>query len=120
MALWIEPFSHCEVFDSYGLPLKFYRDPDLHRWWNQFPSITRSGQSIQSLDSQASGHYALQYLKAKAKGIDMIDFLKSWDDTDLVQNDVQVGRMIEQSILDNPMKGQTCQSCHCNLSYLSQ
>ena len=120
LALWVEKPSHCEMFDSYGLPLKFYKDPSLHRWWNQFATMTRSGQSIQSLQSQACGHYCIQYLKAKAKGNSLIDFLAQWDEKDLVENDVKVGHMIQSSVLDQVMQGQTCQSCECTLSQLCQ
>ena len=115
LACWIEAPSKCEVFDSYGLPLKFYKDPSLHHWWNQFANITRSGQSIQSLQSQACGHYCIQYLKAKARGVSFIDFLAQWDRKDLVNNDVKVGQTIHHSILDQVMEGQSCQSCECTL-----
>jgi len=120
LALWVDAPSHCEVFDSYGLPLLFYKEPSLHQWWNQFANITRSGQAIQSLESQACGHYCIQYLKAKAKGIPLTDFLKQWDETDLVLNDVHVGEMIKDSVLDQVMQGQSCQSCECTLSMLFQ
>jgi len=82
--------------------------------------MTRSGQSIQSLESQACGHYCIQYLKAKAKGIPLSDFLKQWDEKDLVLNDVKVGQMIKNSVLDQVMQGQSCQSCECTLSMLFQ
>ena len=28
--------NKCENFDSYGLPLHVYKDPDLHRWWSKW------------------------------------------------------------------------------------
>ena len=115
LACWVEKPSHCEMFDSYGLPLKFYKDPSLHRWWNQFATMTRSGQTLQSLQSQACGHYCIQYLKAKARGIEFIDFLKQWDEKDLVENDRKVGQLIRDSIRDELSVGQTNQSCECTL-----
>ena len=67
LALWVK--KNCsEVFDSYGLPLTVYADPELHRWLGVFKYLTHSGQTLQALDSQACGHYALQYIRAHQEG----------------------------------------------------
>ena len=50
----------------------------------------RCGQTLQLLDSQACGHYALQYLKAKVSGVDLLNFLSRWSKNNLVLNDARV------------------------------
>ena len=56
--------NKCEIFDSYGLPLHVYTNPELHHWWSQWKYLTRSDITLQSMDSQTCGHYALFFLKA--------------------------------------------------------
>ena len=101
IGLWVDGLQNLEVFDSYGLPLTLYRNAKLHKWFDRFPNLTRSGQTLQALDSQACGHYTLQYLAAKARGRDLTTFLKEWDPYDLVDNDRRVGQTIEQHVLED-------------------
>ena len=65
--LWTEQ-NKCEIFDSYGLPLHVYTNPELHQWWSQWKYLTRSDITLQALDSQTCGHYALFFLIARAQG----------------------------------------------------
>ena len=94
--------------DSYGLPLRVYDDPDLHLWLSQFATVVRSDKTLQALDSMACGHYALQYLKAQACGMDLPTFLSLWSDTDFVENDRRVGQMTDREI--QSAEGQ----CNCS------
>ena len=34
LGLWTEQ-NKCEIFETYGLPLHVYTNPDLHQWWSQ-------------------------------------------------------------------------------------
>ena len=48
---WLGPWTEqnkCEIFDSYGLPLHVYKDPELHQWWSQWKYLTRSDITLQS------------------------------------------------------------------------
>ena len=47
LGLWKEQ-NKCEIFDSYGLPLHVYKDPELHQWWSQWKYLTRSDITLQS------------------------------------------------------------------------
>ena len=100
LGLWVDAPRHLEVFDSYGLPLTLYSNTALQKWFKQFPELTRSGQTLQALDSQACGHYTLQYLASKARGEDLTTFLKEWDPRDLVDNDRRVGQTVRLSVLE--------------------
>ncbi|CAH3117583.1 unnamed protein product, partial [Porites lobata] len=57
----------CEVFDSYGLPLSTYKNPQLQAWFKQWKEVITSDHTLQAMDSQTCGHYALLFLEAKAR-----------------------------------------------------
>ena len=42
--------------------------------------------TIQAMDSQTCGHYALMFLKAKARGSTFQEFLGQWNSQNLVLN----------------------------------
>ena len=60
LAIWTKG-NVCEVMDSYGLPLSTYTDPDLQRWFKQWKHVVQNQDTLQALDSQTCGHYALIY-----------------------------------------------------------
>lgn len=97
LGLWTEK-NQCEIFDSYGLPLHVYTLPDLHQWWNQWKYLTRSDMTIQALDSQTCGHYALFFLKARAQGQSYQEFLGRWSSDNLVFNDHKVAEELKRVI----------------------
>ena len=117
LGIWTEG-NECEVFDSYGLPLTQYSDPDLHRWWSQWPVIQRSDTSLQALDSQTCGHYVLFYLKAKARGESLQDFLARWNINNLVMNDQRVAeqmtKLIKSEVREMLEKPQDHEQCNCS------
>ena len=71
--------------------------------------------TLQALDSQTCGHYALFFLKARAQGQSYQDFLGQWSCDNLVMNDQKVAeqlkRVIKQELQDEvdarPEGGQT-------------
>ena len=96
IALWTEN-NVCEVMDSYGLPLEWYKTTrPLIDWiithWKHWVT---NGTSLQGLHSYACGHYCLAYLKLKARGGSLQDFLALFSDHDYVQNDQKVASMLE-------------------------
>ena len=63
--------------------------------------MVTNGTSLQGLQSQACGHYALMYLKTRANGFTLQDFMKNFSDYNRVQNDHHVGQLLKQTILDD-------------------
>ena len=96
LGVWMKD-NVCEVFDSYGLPLHYYKDPNLQQWLRQWKYVVSSNETLQALDSQTCGHYAYEYLKAKARGAGMTDFLAQWG-PDLVENDARVAEVIRSIV----------------------
>ena len=103
LGLWTEQYQ-CEIFDSYGLPLHVYTNPELHQWWGQWKHLIRSDIILQAIDSRTCGHYALFFLKARAQGQSYQDFLGQWRCDNLVLNDHKVAerlkRLIKQELQD--------------------
>ena len=97
LGLWTEQ-NKCEIFDSYGLPLHVYKDPDLHQWGSQWKYLTRSDITLQAMDSQTCGHYALFFLKARAQGQTYQDFWGRWGTNNLVLNDHKVAHYLKRVI----------------------
>lgn len=75
-----------EVFDG-GLPLSTYKNPKLQAWLAQWKEMVSSDMTLQAIDSQTCGHYALMFLKARALGNTFQDFLVQWNKQNLVLND---------------------------------
>ena len=73
MALWTKG-NVCEVMDSYGLPIEIYGAKPLEAWLRQWKFVVSNGQSIQKVNSKSCGHYALFFIKAKARLYTMSDF----------------------------------------------
>ena len=98
LGLWTEK-NKCEIFDSYGLPLRVYEDPDMHQWWNQWKYLMIcSDITLQAMDSQTCGHYALFFLKARAHGQTYQDFLDCWSIDNLVLNNHKVAEDLKRVI----------------------
>ena len=103
----------CEVMDSYGLPLDRYPIKDwVTKHWKY---VVTNGRSLQGLHSQACGHYVLLYLKLKAQGGTLQDFLNYFSPYDRVKNDHEVGKilkkLIQSTVNDLPVGGQqTCKT----------
>ena len=97
LGMWTEQ-NKCEIFDSYGLPLHVYKNPELHKWWSQWKYLSRSDITLQAMDSQTCGHYALFFLKARAQGQAYKDFLGQWSTDNLVLNDHKVAQDLKRVI----------------------
>ena len=57
------------MFDSYDLLLSGYKNPTLQAWFKQWKEVITSDQTSQAMDSYTCGHYALLFLKAKARNV---------------------------------------------------
>ena len=88
--------------DSYALPLDYYRQAQpLRDWLTQWKYVVTNGTSLQGLHSQACGHYALMYLKTRAHGFTLQDFVKNFSDYNRVKNDHHVGELLKQTIVND-------------------
>ena len=97
IALWLEN-QLIEVMDSYGLPLEWYRTTQpLIDWITTLDKRhwVTNGTTLQGLHSAACGHYCLAYLKLKARGGTLSDFLALFSDHDYVQNDQKVATILD-------------------------
>ena len=60
-----------------------------------FANINSNAVTLQEMNSQSCGQYALMYLKAKARGQSMQDFISLFKKGDFVFNDHLMGEMIK-------------------------
>ena len=110
-AYWLGIFTKkhtCEVFDSYGLPLNWYKPSDMVEWvFENFETVSSNAMTLQEMNSQSCGQYALMYLKAKARG-QIIDVFRSlFKKGDFVHNDHLVGEVIKP-LLNSRVKNLKC------------
>ena len=75
--------------------LHVYKNPELHQWWSQWKYLTRTDMTLQAMDNQTCGHYALFFLKARAQGQTYQDFLGHWRTDNLVLNDHKVAQELK-------------------------
>ena len=96
---WLAIFTKnhkCEVFDSYGLPLNWYKPSDVVEWvFENLETINSNAVTLQEIESQSCGQYALMYLKMKARGKSMHDFISLFKKGDFMYNDHLVGEMVK-------------------------
>ena len=104
LGIWTEDDA-CEVMDSYGLPLSYYNNETLQAWFQQWKELITSDMTLQSLDSQACGDYALLFVKARSRGATFSDFLAEWYMHDQMSNDTKavglVREMIDKELYDD-------------------
>ena len=94
--------------DSYALPIEVYGAKPLEDWLKRWKYVVSNGQSLQNVDSKSCGHYALMFLKAKARGYSMSDFLSQFSKHDYVTNDHVVGQMLKSLIADETAWNRVC------------
>ena len=88
----------CEVMDSYGVPLNWYSRSLVVPWvMDNWESISSNAKSLQELNSNSCGQYALMYLKYRCRDKSMEDFTGLFSN-DYVANDHKVGNMIKKEI----------------------
>ena len=74
-------------------------------------SVVTNGKSLQAISSKSCGDYALLYLKGKARGRTLQDFLNEFSDHDYVSKDHQAGQRLKQWIVGQEARWyQVC--CH--------
>ena len=114
VAIWTR-LGVCEVFYSYGLHLSSYTNPTLQAWFKQWKEVITSEQPLQAMDSFTCGHYALFFLKAKARHPSFQDVLAQWHSNNLVLNDRRVGEKL-QRLIKTELTRSDCQQSNINRS----
>ena len=111
LALWTHG-NQCEVMDSYALPLETYQQAASLREWivRHWKYLTTNGKSLQAINSNSCGDYALLYLKAKARGRPLQEFLNDFSDHDYVSNDHKAATRVKQLICNELGWHQVCQT----------
>jgi len=65
--------------------------------------VVTNGKPLQAVNRKSCGDYALLYLKAKARGRTLQEFLNDFSDYDYVSNDHKVGQRVKQLIVGNEL-----------------
>ena len=100
LALWTGRRG-CEIMDSYGMPLEYFRQAEplrewiVEHWGNR---VKRNERQFQALGSATCGHYALLYLCMKAKGHSLREFQDVFKGNDFVANDGVVSEWLREKI----------------------
>ena len=110
LGLWTEDGA-CEGMESYGLPLTTYQGPGLHDWLARWSPVWRNDRTLQALNSTACGYYVLLFLKERARGRTMEDFLEGFPPYDLVGNDRMVGNQVRCLLVQDLNAMPANQSC---------
>ena len=99
IALWTTG-EDCELFDSFALPLKTYKDSEPLRHWieRHYNRCEGNAWPVQSITTQTCGYYALFYLMMKANGHSMEDFLTLFKKDDFLLNDNLVASWLKRLI----------------------
>ena len=105
---WLSIFvenDQCEVFDSYGLPLHWYRPSPFVKWvFKHFQDVSSNVGQLQATDSNTCGHYALFFLFARARGKSMESFIQPFKYLRDVDNDHKIGEKLRKLVTDNLLK----------------
>ena len=111
LGMWVDN-GVCEIMDSYSMPLGYYESKPLEKWTKQWKYLVTNGQALQALRSNSCGHYCLFYLKAKARGADLQEFLSYFSKKDYVDNDHKVGQMLKRVITNEKQWKRVCNCSH--------
>ena len=100
--------------DRYALPLESYETTEPLQDWlkSQWKHVIYNEQSLQSIYSKSCGDYALFYLKDRARGQSMNEFLRRFSKHDYVNNDHKVGQMLKKLIEKELEWDQVCKMKH--------
>ena len=82
--------------DSFALPLNFYETAHPLQEWivKHWKYEVSNGKLLQALSNKSCGHYAFMYVKLKAAGGTLQDFLNLFSDHNFGANYYKVGQML--------------------------
>ena len=97
---WLSIFvenDQCEVFDSYGLPIHWYKPSPFVTWvFKHFQNFSNVEQ-LQATDSNTCGHYTLFFLLVRARRKSMESCIQPFRYLSDVGNDHQIGEKLKSS-----------------------
>lgn len=99
IGLWTDG-ERAELMDSYALPFwQAYHVPQLKTWLrSHFKTIEQNTKSLQAVDAESCGIYALLFLVHKSQGGTMTSFASQFSGHDYVLNDRRVALWFEQLV----------------------
>lgn len=105
---WISIFvekDQCQVFDSYGIPIKWYKPSPFVNWaFNRYYYVSSNSGQFQATDSNTCGHYALFYLFTRARGKTLGDFIEQFKYQQYVDNDHRIGEKLKKLVTHDLFK----------------
>ena len=105
---WLSIFvenDQCEVFDSYGLPINWYKPSPFVTWvFKHYQDVSSNVGQLQATDSNTCGHYALFSLFARARGKSMESFIQPFKYLRDVDNDHKIHETLRKLVTDNLLK----------------
>ena len=91
---WLSIFvenDQFEIFDSYGLPIHWYKSSPFVTWvFKHYQDVSSNVGQLQATDSNTFGHYALFLLFATARGKSMESFVQPFKYLRDVDNDHKI------------------------------
>ena len=91
---WLSIFvenDQCQVFDSYGLPIHWYKPSPFVTWvFKHYQEVSSNVGQLQATDSNTFGHYSLFFLFATAREKSMESFIQPFKYLRDVDNDHKI------------------------------
>ncbi|KAJ7371659.1 hypothetical protein OS493_023679 [Desmophyllum pertusum] len=100
--------------DSYALPLETYETTQPLQEWivKHWKYVVTNTKSLQAVNDKSCGHYALVYLKDRARGRTLQEFFNPFSRHDYVKNGHKVGQMLKRMIRNEICWNKVCKSPH--------
>ena len=96
IAIWTTDEDECDVMDSFGMPLEQYGVPWLEKWIEtHWTYIHSSAKTLQAVDSESCGMFALWFLIYRSMEGSMEGFLNTFSAHDYVKNGRRVGTLVQ-------------------------
>ena len=95
-----------EVFDSYGLPLHWYKPSPFVTCmvFKHYQDVSSNVRQLQATDSNTCEHYALFYLFARARGKSMKSFIRPFKYLRDLDNDQKISEKLRKLVTRNLLK----------------
>lgn len=91
----------CEIMDSFGMDVSRYDLPWFDAWVRRhFQWELESRKTLQPVDSNSCGMYALAFLIVRAAGMTLDAFLTLFTDHDYVRNDQRIAKWFKKKVRD--------------------
>ena len=100
LGVWTDDDT-CEVMDSFGMDVARYNIPWFEKWMqDHFWTTRESRKTLQAINSESCGMYALSFLITRAMGISMEGYLSMFTTHDYVKNDHRIASWFKKMVKD--------------------